>query len=137
MSVLIRETQSDRHYIYIKGSPEMIHHYSTLKFDDFEEFIKKLSFSGYRSIGFGFKEITEDEVERYRNAEREDFLKGTTILGVVTFINQLKSDAIQTINALAEAEINTKIITGDNIFLGVQTAFMTGMIPNDKKVIIV
>ena len=71
------------------------------------------------------------------NAERKNFLKDTTILGVVTFVNQLKSDAIQTINALAQAEINTKIITGDNIFLGVQTAFMTGMLPNDKNIIIV
>jgi len=71
------------------------------------------------------------------NADREEFLNNTTILGVVTFINQLKRDAIQTISTLAEAEINTKIITGDNIFLGVQTAFLTGMIANDKKVIIV
>lgn len=56
---------------------------------------------------------------------------------MVTFINQLKHDAVQTISTLGEAEIITKIITGDNIFLGVQTAFMTGMIPGDKKVIVV
>lgn len=137
MSVLVRDAQSDKHYVYVKGSPEMIHRYSTLKFDDFEEFVKKLSFSGYRSIGFGFKEVRSEEIQEYMNSEREHFLRDTTILGVVTFINQLKHDAVQTISTLGEAEIITKIITGDNIFLGVQTAFMTGMIPGDKKVIVV
>ena len=63
-------------------------------------------------------------------------MKNTTILGVVTFVNQLKHDAVETIAALSHADINTKIITGDNIYLGVQTALMTGMIPNDKRIII-
>jgi magnesium-transporting ATPase (P-type) len=38
---------------------------------------------------------------------------------------------------LAEAGISTKIITGDNIFLGVQTAFATGMIGQEKRVVVV
>lgn len=59
------------------------------------------------------------------------------MLGVVTFINQLKNDAVSTITTLMNAEITTKIITGDNIFLGIQTAFATGMIPRDKRVIVV
>lgn len=59
------------------------------------------------------------------------------MLGVVTFINQLKNDAVSTITTLMNAEITTKIITGDNIFLGIQTAFATGMIPRDKPVIVV
>ena len=40
-------------------------------------------------------------------------------------------------NILANADINTKIITGDNIFLGVQTAFSTGIINPSKTVIVV
>ena len=58
----------------------------------------------------------------------------TTILGVVTFVNLLKEDARLTVNTLTECEINTKIITGDNIFLGVQTAIAVGMIPKHSKV---
>lgn len=68
---------------------------------------------------------------------REEFLANTNILGVVTFVNQLKSDAVSTISTLAECDINTKIITGDNIFLGVQTAIMIGMIPLQAKVTVI
>lgn len=87
-----------------------------------------MSFSGYRSIGFGFKEVQPQEIESMLHGTREEFLKHTKLLGIVTFVNQLKDDAISTIETLAEAGITTKIITGDNIFLGVQTAFATGMI---------
>lgn len=54
----------------------------------------------------------------------------------MTFVNLLKEDAQSTIEALTESEINTKIITGDNIFLGVQTALMTGMISTGFKVVV-
>lgn len=63
-------------------------------------------------------------------------MKRTNILGLVTFVNLLKEDAQSTIEALTKSEINTKIITGDNIFLGVQTALMTGMICTGTKVIV-
>ena len=71
MSVMLKDTQSERYFIYVKGSPEMIHNYSKLKFQGFDDFIKKLSFSGFRSIGFGFKEIGVDEVRMYSDANRE------------------------------------------------------------------
>jgi P-type E1-E2 ATPase len=61
----------------------------------------------------------------------------TKLLGVVTFVNKLKDDSFSTIQTLASAGISTKIITGDNIYLGIQTAFATGMIANEKKVIVV
>lgn len=51
------------------------------------------------------------------------------MLGVVTFVNQLKEDARSTVRALSQAQIHTKIITGDNIFLGIQTAILSGMLP--------
>lgn len=55
MSILLREESSGKHFVFIKGSPEMIHHYSTKKIEGYDKFIKKLSFSGFRSIGFGYK----------------------------------------------------------------------------------
>lgn len=70
-------------------------------------------------------------------AERELFLKQTTILGVITFVNLLKSDAKETIDLLTTNEINTKIITGDNIYLGIQTAIETGMIPEQATVAVI
>ena len=54
----------------------------------------------------------------------------------MTFVNLLKEDAQSTIRTLIEADINPKIITGDNIFLGVQTALTVGMVLPRTKVVI-
>jgi magnesium-transporting ATPase (P-type) len=40
------------------------------------------------------------------------------------------------VRTLTESDIDTKIITGDNIFLGVQTALSTGMISAGAKVVV-
>ena len=73
----------------------------------------------------------------YLKGDREHFLKNNSFLGVVAFNNQLKEDAVETIKTLTDCGINTKIITGDNIFLGVQTAFLTGMVEREKRVVVV
>jgi magnesium-transporting ATPase (P-type) len=97
MSVLIRESQTGKCFVFVKGNPEMIHKYSSTKFAGFGEFIKKMSFSGYRSIGFGYKEVRAEEIDAMLNGTREEFLRNTELLGVVTFVNQLKDDAVSTI----------------------------------------
>ena len=75
-------------------------------------------------------------MDSYLTAEREAFLEGTRMLGVAAFGNQLKDDAVDTIQTLTECDIHTKIITGDNIFLGVKTAIMTGMVRPHQRVAI-
>lgn len=66
--------------------------------------------------------------------DRSEFIRSVRIIGVVTFVNLVKTDARQTIDILTDCGISTKIITGDNIFLGIQTAFMTGMLPQNASV---
>ena len=56
---------------------------------------------------------------------------------MVTFVNELKEDAAPTITSLSEALISTKMITGDNVFLGVKTALMVGIVPPHSKVVVV
>ena len=70
-------------------------------------------------------------------SDRLSFLKNTKILGLVTFVNKLKSDAHNTIFNLEDSGVNTKMITGDNIFLGIKTAFVAGIIDQNKKIIVV
>jgi magnesium-transporting ATPase (P-type) len=55
MSVLVRNCHSNKSYIFVKGSPEMIHANSSLKYGDYDAFIKKLSLEGFRSISFGYR----------------------------------------------------------------------------------
>ena len=61
-----------------------------MKFQGFDDLIKKLSFSGFRSIGFGFKEIEPNELHYFLDANREEFLKDIYITGIVTFTNKIK-----------------------------------------------
>ena len=55
-------------------------------------------------------------------------------MGVVSFVNELKDDAKSTLKTLTDCDIATKIITGDNIYLAIQTAIETGMIPYKSAV---
>jgi P-type E1-E2 ATPase len=41
------------------------------------------------------------------------------MLGLVTFDNRLKDDTIETIKRLVNAQIEVKVITGDNIYIAV------------------
>jgi len=55
MSVLVKVVGSGKYYLFVKGSPEMIHKCSVFKFVGYDIFIKKLSLEGFRSIGFGYR----------------------------------------------------------------------------------
>jgi hypothetical protein len=59
MSVLVREAITRKLYIFVKGNPEIIHDYSIKKLDGFDKLIQRLSFSGFRTIGFGYSEVEE------------------------------------------------------------------------------
>jgi P-type E1-E2 ATPase len=46
----------------------------------------------------------------------------------VAFENKLKSDTRSTIDKLTESDIESKMITGDNIFIAVETGFRAGIL---------
>ena len=64
-------------------------------------------------------------------------MKNVNILGVVTFVNLLKEDTKATLELVRECQISAKIITGDNIFLAVKTAIMSGILPQDAVIEVV
>ena len=47
---------------------------------------------------------------------------------MVAFSNSLKKDTISTIRSLKDAQIEVKVVTGDNIYVGVETAMRAGII---------
>ncbi len=67
---------------------------------------------------------------------REIFDKGITALGLVAFENKLKDDTRETILKLVESNIEPKMITGDNIYIAVETGVRAGIIKKDEKVIL-
>jgi P-type E1-E2 ATPase len=52
----------------------------------------------------------------------------TKLIGIAAFENKLKDDAVDTIKRLKEANIQTKMITGDNIFIGIETAIRASIL---------
>ena len=68
-------------------------------------------------------------------ANREVYEKNITLLGLVAFENKLKDDTEETINRLTNANIESKMITGDNIYIAVETARRAGILKPDEKVV--
>jgi len=96
-----------------------------------------LSLEGFRSIAFSYREVSESELPKLMLADRSQFLQGTKILGIVAFVNKLKSDAVETVQTIVESNIRVKIITGDNIFVAVQTAMKLGIVREGQRVVVV
>ena len=71
------------------------------------------------------------------NSEREHFESGITILGLVAFENKLKSDARELIQRLRTANIDTKMITGDSIYVAAETAIRSGIIPQESAILLI
>ena len=60
MSVLVHDTKDDKYYIFCKGAPEIIHNNSTFKYAYFEDLLQNVSYGGFRTIGYGYKEISKN-----------------------------------------------------------------------------
>ena len=50
------------------------------------------------------------------------------MLGLVAFENKVKEEAKEAMERLRDSNIETKIITGDNIYIAVETAFRSGIL---------
>ena len=57
MSVLVRDTQENKYYIFVKGAPEKILKNSINKVAKYNTVVTSLSLSGFRTIGFGYKMV--------------------------------------------------------------------------------
>ena len=67
---------------------------------------------------------------------RELFEEHMKTLGLVAFENKLKDDTVQTIEDLHRANVEPKMITGDNIYIAVETGMRSRIIEKDEKVIL-
>lgn len=136
MSVLVRDATQKKHYVFIKGAPERIDKNSVVKYSNFETLVSNLSLGGYRTIAYGYKEIDERELSKYLQGERDIFEQNITALGLAAFENKLKVDTRSTIDKLNESDIESKMITGDNIFIAVETGFRAGILRENEKIVL-
>lgn len=57
MSVLVYDVLEEKYYVFVKGAPEVIYANSTAQYAYFDELLQSVSYSGYRTIAYGLKEI--------------------------------------------------------------------------------
>jgi magnesium-transporting ATPase (P-type) len=65
MSVLVKDIKLNKYYVFIKGAPERIDRNSVVKYQYYEKLVANLSLGGYRTIGYGYKEVNADEISKY------------------------------------------------------------------------
>lgn len=123
MSVLVRDTKAGKHYIFVKGAPEKIQKVSINQVAGFQKLLSDVSLAGLRCLAVAYREVKQPQ--EWVNASRESFEAGLTMIGLATFDNLLKEDTAETIQKLSDAEIEVKVITGDNIYIAVETAIRT------------
>jgi magnesium-transporting ATPase (P-type) len=132
MSVVVKDSRTGEGFVFVKGAPEKLHDASIVQYPGFRQSIRELSLEGLRSIAVSWKRVSIDKALRF---SREECLEGTSLLAVVTFANALKSAAKQTIATLQNADIATKMVTGDSIFVAIQTALTLEMVPLGQRII--
>lgn len=59
MSVLVRDVKENKYYIFLKGAPEKIYKNAINKHPHYNQTVTRLSLSGFRTIGFGYRGILE------------------------------------------------------------------------------
>lgn len=81
-----------------------------------EESLKEIymtwSRSGYRVIGVGVKELSEEDAKSGRKISPQDE-NGLTFIGFVTFLDPPKKDAVKAIATFKRLKIDLKIVSGD------------------------
>lgn len=131
-SINIYECKDGNYKLYIKGAPEILFEY-TLNYqngkDEIKEFNKELFLKkqkkytsiSLRTIYFGYKNITKDEIlksiEKFPNQNIDFYLnliKNLTFLFMIAINQELRAEAKESINICKNTGINIHILTGEN-----------------------
>ncbi|EGR29200.1 hypothetical protein IMG5_160690 [Ichthyophthirius multifiliis] len=137
MGCLVQD-QNGKNFAFVKGSPEMMQQICSKNTLDNYKFQEKLSMfanMGYRVIGFGYKELSQNI--NLKDVKREEIEIDLIFLGLLILENKLKEDSAENIQILKNAEINCKIISGDNLLTTVKCAKDSKILdPKDNIIIL-
>ena len=131
-SINIYECKDGNYKLYIKGAPEILFdltlNYQSGK-DEIKEFNKDLFLKkqkkytsiSLRTIYFGYKNITKDEIlksiEKFPNQNIDFYLNlinNLTFLFMIAINQELRAEAKESINICKNTGINIHILTGEN-----------------------
>lgn len=101
---------------------------------DFELVLKHYTLQGYRVLALAYKTLTRTWSE-VQKMTREDLENNSEMLGLLVLKNKLKEETLPSIRVLHGADIQTVMVTGDNLQTAVTVAKECEIIDRKKKVI--
>lgn len=125
-------SSDSRQGVYVLGAPEVLEQFFPSDGDDagFSEQMQHWTDAGLRVVVFA----TNPEVVYLHDSKGKPVLPDLTPLAVISFSDELRDEAKETLTGFAKAGINLKIISGDNPHTVAALAKQAGL-SNDFKVI--
>ena len=124
MATVVRTEEHNRNILYVKGAPEymMKRSKTVLLSEQFapmdsvraevEQKLLEYQSKAMRTLGFAYKEITDDEVATiFQNNKLQS--EDLCFLGIVGIIDPIRDDVSDSIQDCLNAGIGVKIVTGD------------------------
>jgi len=135
------------HVLFSKGSFEAISKRclpETLPVDA-EQLTKSLAVEGYYVIAMAYRVVDEQgnrsglasqmnpnaKTIRWHTSSRVDLEQDMAFLGLIYFLNELKSDSSAAIAEMRHGNVDPVMITGDNLWTGIHVAEKVGMLPKN------
>ncbi|CAO1626310.1 unnamed protein product [Parajaminaea phylloscopi] len=137
MSVITQSSSRPESTIYVKGAPESIVPLcdpATVP-DDFDLILNDATRKGLRVLAFGCKRVSLSWQGAQR-CSREFVESHLDFLGLLFFENKLKGGTSAAIAELHEANIPTKMCTGDAVNTAIAVAREAGIIPLGQPVFV-
>ena len=137
MSIIAYNETKEEFRLYSKGSVESIT--SLCKKDSIPDDLNKrvvdFSKEGHIILGMAYKKLHFEKVSELDFVHRNELEIDLTFLGIILFLNPLKTDTAASILELSKSGINLKIITGDSAFTGLAVANSLNLIKNISKTV--
>ena len=135
-SVIVQK-EGGKMLVFVKGSPEAIRALSSPSTvpASFNATLRKSSLSGIYQIAIGYKEFDLAGAS-IADISRDDVEFSLTFAGFVKFQNAMKEDTPAVLRELKDGNVLLAMITGDSVLTGICIARESGMIGENRKVVI-
>ncbi|XP_055335607.1 polyamine-transporting ATPase 13A2-like [Paramacrobiotus metropolitanus] len=140
MSVITRDPNEDHFRLYVKGAPEKIVALSkpTTIPANFHKVLHFYAHQGYRVIAMGYRDLDYRlAYHQLSRLKRETVETEINFVGLLVMQNSLKDETVDVISELNAANIQTVMVTGDNLMTAVSVARKCGMVGEEENIVMV
>ncbi|KAI1339008.1 hypothetical protein F5Y15DRAFT_89450 [Xylariaceae sp. FL0016] len=132
-SVIVRAFGQQSGDIYVKGAPECMREICRPDSfpDDYDELLSHYTHKGYRVIACAAKHMKKLSWVKAQKMKREEAESDLGFVGFIIFENKLKPTTAAVLKELTQSNINSIMVTGDNILTAISVARNCGLVEKD------